>query len=202
MDHAPGNQERDRVLRDAIIGYLHEVQSPAQEPAVERQEKAITTTAPGRGQPTGRTAASPLPRRSRPRPTPTTPQDEAPDVTIDLRDGERIGGIWQRPADETPAPLPDPPMIPGSDRYAFSLAVGNSYCYVCGRFAMHQIVLEATPPTRARRLGAYRCRCTLCEYMSSPRPSEIHRAEEHLAATGKRGAWSRARRAVSAGRGT
>jgi hypothetical protein len=223
MDHGTGNQDRERELRAALIGYLHYVQSPPEEPAVERNEKASPRTPAI----TSRRAAAPLPQRppaplpQRPQAQPPTPsakaqtlpqrtqtQSPAPpavedtgDVTIDLRDGERVGGIWQRPVEEPPAPSrSDPPLIAGSDRYAFSLAVGNSYCYACGHFAMHQIVLEARPTTRARRLGAYRCRCTLCEYLSSPRPSEIHRAEEYLASSNKRGAWTRARRAVGVGR--
>jgi hypothetical protein len=179
----------------------------AERPPVRRRpagaaSRSAATASRTPGGPAGaprRPDAPPLPRRGRA--PATAASSEAPgDVTIDLRDGERIGGIWQRPVEE-PAETPaaaDGPVIAGSDRYPFSLAVGNSYCYACGRFAMHQIVLEANQPTRARRLGAYRCRCTLCEYLSSPQPSEIHRAEEHLAAS-KPGAWSRARRAVGVG---
>src|SRR5262245_7618340 len=211
MDHEPGNQDRERELRAALIGYLHYVQSPPEEPAVERQEKASPRTPavtarraaplPQRPQaqpPTSRAkSGEQLPQRTQARRPAARPVEETDEVTIDLRDGERVGGIWQQPVEEPPAPAPsEPPLVAGSDRYAFSLAVGNSYCYACGHFAMHQIVLEARPTTRARRLGAYRCRCTLCEYLSSPRPSEIHRAEEYLAASNKRGAWTRARRAL------
>jgi hypothetical protein len=212
MDHKTGKQERERDLRAAVIGYLHHVRTPPEDRAVDRQDKApnqptgeAAPDAPPLAHSVRRSEAPALPRRpparaAAPLPTRPVPTEDPEDVTIDLREGERIGGIWQR-ADEVEEATAhaDPPSFPASDRYAFSLAVGNSYCYQCGRFAMHQIVLEARPPTRARRLGAYRCRCTMCEYLSSPRPSEIHRAEEYLAHQ-KRGAWDRARRAVGVGR--
>jgi hypothetical protein len=217
-----GETQDERELRAAVIGYLHDVRGP-EEQAVEERQRGVdqqlarrrppvaprpeATPTPGPALETDRRegpgrppAAPPLPRRG-PAGRPARPEPEPSDVTIDLREGERIGGIWQRAVEEPPQPTTASDAIPGSDRYAFSLAVGNSYCYACGRFAMHQIVLEANQPTRARRLGAYRCRCTLCEYLTSPQPSEIHRAEEQLAAN-KPGAWSRARRAVGVGHRT
>src|SRR5262245_50951359 len=132
MDQTTGKQERERDLRAAVIGYLHHVRRPPEDRAVDRPDRApeqptaeAAPGAPGRAEgldtplptrPMRRSEAPTLPRRPQARtapalPTRPVPAEDQEDVTIDLREGERIGGIWQRAdeEEEAAAGLPDPP---------------------------------------------------------------------------------------------
>jgi hypothetical protein len=52
-------------------------------------------------------------------------------------------------------------------------SLGSSYCYECGDFRTHDLVVEARRPHAA----AHHCRCRSCGHLSKPRPSDLTRSD-------------------------